>query len=116
MDKIKIIDLSKPERVNKIPDKIEVLFSKGSFSAHGFEIKKVELRLYLEKKEQKNESYSLITSFVDTNNGSVEMIFQEGFLGKKSLKNVKEFLVSNMGISGLVMRSTIALKSGLNNN
>ena len=116
MDKIKIIDVSNPERVNRIPDKTEVLFSEGNFSEHGFKINKVELRLYLENTEKNNEPYSLITSFVETDKGSIEMIFQEGFHGTNSLEEAKTFLVSNLGISGLILRSSIALKSALNSN
>jgi hypothetical protein len=42
--------------------------------------------------------------------GSVEMIYDEGFRGEQSLLRASEFLTSNLGISGLILRSIIALR------
>ena len=105
-----IIDLSNPERVNRRPDDSIVLFSLGNFTEQGFSISKVELRLYVEKIDDKLGPYSLITSFVETDKGSVEMIYDEGFRGKDSLNSTVEFLTSNLGISGLILRSIITLR------
>ena len=41
-----IVDLHDPQRVNRTPDKVEVLLSAGRFIQDEFEISKVELRLY----------------------------------------------------------------------
>ena len=38
------------------------------------------------------------------------MIYDEGFRGDDSLSRAKEFLISNLGISGLILRSVIALR------
>ena len=54
--------------------------------------------------------YSLITSFVETDKGSVEMIYDEGFRGEDSLNRTVQFLISNLGISGLILRSIITLR------
>ena len=108
--KMNIIDLSNPERVNRRPDDSIVLFSLGNFTEQGFSISKVELRLYVEKIDDKLGPYSLITSFVETDKGSVEMIYDEGFRGKDSLNRTVEFLTSNLGISGLILRSIITLR------
>ncbi len=105
-----IIDLYDPKRVNKIPDDTAVLLSSGDFNQEGFMISKVELRLYNEKIDEKLGTYSLITSFVETDKGSVEMIYDEGFRGKEPLLRASEFLTSNLGISGLVLRSIISLR------
>jgi len=112
--KMKIIDLPNPERVNRLPDKSTVLFSEKNYSEHGFEIKKVELRLFIEKIDEKLGPYSLITSLIDTDKGTIEMVYEEGYNGTKSLERSKDFLVSNLGISGLILRSVIALESALN--
>ena len=61
-----------------------------------FKISKVELRLYLEQTDEKLGTFSLITSFVETDGGSVEMIYDEGFRGEKSLLRASEFLTSNL--------------------
>ena len=105
-----IVDLHDPQRVNRTPDGVEVLFSSGNFIQDEFKIYRVELRLYLEKKDEKLGDYSLITSFVETDKGTVEMIYDEGFRGQDSLKRASAFLISNLGISGLILRSVISLR------
>ncbi len=105
-----IVDLHDPQRVNKTPDDVKVLLSSGNFTQDNFVISKVELRLYNERTDEKLGVYSLITSFVETDKGSVEMIYDEGFRGKEPLLRAAEFLTSNLGISGLVLRSIISLR------
>ena len=105
-----IVDLYDPQRVNKTPDGVEVLLSSGNFVQDGFTISKVELRLYNERTDEKLGVYSLLTSFVETDKGSVEMIYDEGFRGEDPLLRAAEFLTSNLGISGLVLRSIISLR------
>ena len=111
---MKIIDLPTPERVNRLPDKSTILFSEKNYSEHGFKIKKVELRLFIEKTDETLGPYSLITCFIDTDKGSIEMLYEEGYHGENSLERSKDFLVSSLGISGVILRSTIALESALN--
>lgn len=108
-----IVDLHDPQRINRKPDGVEVLISSGNFSEQEFLVNTVELRLYLEKTDEKLGPYSLITSFVDTDRGSVEMIYDEGFHGNDSLKRTVQFLTSNLGISGLILRSIITLRDGI---
>ncbi|MGY5148160.1 MAG: hypothetical protein ACW9W4_09205 [Candidatus Nitrosopumilus sp. bin_7KS] len=105
-----IVDLHDPTRVDRTPDNVEVLFSSGNFIQDEFKISKVELRLYSEQTDEKLGVFSLITSFVQTDYGSVEMIYDEGFRGENPLKRASEFLISNLGISGLILRSVIALR------
>ena len=82
-------------------------FQTGNFIQDEFKISKVELRLYLEQTDEKLGVFSLITSFVETDKGSVEMIYDEGFRGEESLLRASKFLTSNLGISGLILRSVI---------
>lgn len=110
---MKIIDLHDPRRVNRSPDSIEVLFSSGDFIQDDFKISRVELRLYNERIDDKLGVFSLITSFVDTDKGSIEMIYDEGFRGEDSLLRATQFLTSNLGLSGLILRSVIALEEKL---
>ncbi len=105
-----IVDLHDPQRVNRTPDDVKVLLSSGNFTQDDFVISKVELRLYNERTDEKLGVYSLITSFVETEKGSVEMIYDEGFRGEDSLLRAAEFLTSNLGISGLILRSIISLR------
>ena len=108
---LEIIDIQNPERVKRKPDQIEILFSSGDFEEQGFKVTHVELRLYLEKFDKNLGHYSLITSFVRTNKGTVEMIYDEGYRGDDSLTRAVKFLTSNLGLSGLILRSIIVLKS-----
>jgi len=110
-NKMKIIDISDPKRINRLPDSSLTIFSGENFSENGFTIKKVELRLFIEKTDEKLGPYSLITSLVDTDKGSIEMVYLEGYHGKNPLESSKDFLVSTLGISGLILRSIIALES-----
>ena len=102
-----------PERVNRTPDQIEILLSSGDFKDKGFLIKHVELRLYVEKIDEKLGKFSLITSFVETDKGTVEMIYDEGYRGENSLNRTVNFLISNLGLSSLILRSLITLKGNI---
>ena len=110
-NKMKIVDISDPKRINRLPDSTLTIFSEENFSEHGYKIKKVELRLFIEKTDKKLGPYSLITCLVDTDKGSIEMIYEEGYHGENQLERSKDFLVSSLGISGLILRSIIALES-----
>ena len=113
---MKFIDISNPDRFNRSPDSIVSLFSEANYSEQGLIIKKVELRLFVEKNDEKLGPYYLITSLVDTDKGSIEMLYDEGYLGENSLEKAKDFLISNLGMSGLILRSIISLKSALTKN
>ena len=102
-----------PERVNRIPDQTEILLSSGDFEDQGFLIKRVELRLYIEKFDEKLGKYSLITSFVETDKDTVEMIYDEGYRGEDALNRTVKFLISNLGLSSLILRSIITIKGNI---
>ena len=55
----------------------------------------------------------MITTLIETDKGSIEMIYDEGFRGENSLEQASELLTKNLGISGLVLRSMISLKEEL---
>ena len=107
---MKFIDIANPERINRTPDSVVTLFSDENYSDHGFIIKKVELRLFLEKIDEKLGPFSLITSVLDTDKGSIEMLYDEGYRGQNSLETAKNFVISNLGVSSLILRSIIALE------
>ena len=109
-----VIDLHEPKRVKRQPDGVEILFSNGNFSQDEFLISKVELRLYKEKTDETLGVYSLITSFVETNKGTIEMIYDEGYRGDDSLFRAFTFVTSNLGISGIILRSVISLREKIN--
>tara|TARA_B100001167_G_scaffold157057_1_gene104308 strand:- start:10 stop:339 length:330 start_codon:yes stop_codon:yes gene_type:complete len=106
---MKYIDIADPKRVDNSPDKIIQILSDGTTVEKGYKIKNIQLRLYTEKNDKKLGSYSLITSLVETDKGSVEMIYDEGFRGNNALELACKFLTDNMGLSGLILRSLIFL-------
>ena len=106
---MRYVDISNPERVDRNPDKIISLFSNGSITEKNYKIKNIQLRLYIEKHDKKLGQYSLITSLVETNKGSVEMIYDEGYRGNDALETSSKFLAENLGISSLILRSLIFL-------
>ena len=106
---MKYVDISNPERIDRTPDKIIQLLSGGDIPERGYKIKNIQLRLYTEKNDKKLGPYSLITSLVETDKGSVEMVYDEGFRGNNALERSSKFLTDNLGISGLILRSLIFL-------
>ena len=106
---MKYVDISNPKRIDQIPDKIIQILSDGTTAEKGYKIKNIQLRLYIEKNDKKLGPYSLITSLVETDKGSVEMVYDEGFRGNNALERSSKFLTDNLGISGLTLRSLIFL-------
>ena len=106
---MKYIDIADSNRVDRSPDKIIQVLSDGTTVEKGYKIKNIELRLYIEKNDKKLGQYSLITSLVETDKGSVEMVYDEGFRGHNALERSSKFLTDNLGISGLILRSLIFL-------
>jgi hypothetical protein len=108
---LKIIDVVGPERVDRKPDRTVILLSSGNFVQQGFIIKKIELRLFIEKIDEKLGPFSLITSLVETDKGMVEMTYDEGYRGEDALEKTASFILNNLGLSGIILRSIIALES-----
>ena len=106
---MKYVDISNPKRIDRIPDKISQILSDGTTTEKGYKIKNIQLRLYTEKNDKKLGPYSLITSLVETHKGSVEMVYDEGFRGNNALERSSKFLIDNLGVSGLILRSLIFL-------
>jgi hypothetical protein len=106
---MKYVDISNPKRIDRIPDKISQILSDGTTTEKGYKIKNIQLRLYIEKNDKKLGPYSLITSLVETDKGSVEMVYDEGFRGNNALERSSKFLIDNLGVSGLILRSLIFL-------
>ena len=53
----------------------------------------------------------MITSLVETDKGEVEMIYDEGYRGEKPLERAANFLMHNLGLSSIILRSVIALQA-----
>jgi hypothetical protein len=101
-----------PGRIKNPPAKVKVLSDKRmvmSLDGQGIDIKRIELRQYIERRDSKLGDYSLLTVIVDTDKGTVEMKYDEGFRGPDALDSAVAMLVQYAGLSALINRALIAL-------
>ena len=108
---MKIIDISEPSRINKKPDQIIKLVTDCKSIQEGFQIQTVELRSYLQHTDDKLGVFTIVTAFIKTDKGSIEILYDEGYHGDMALQNSAKFLTENLGLSSLILRSTISLKN-----
>lgn len=77
--------------------------------SQGFLIKKMEMRQYIERSDERLGDYSLLTVVVDTNKGAVEMKYDEGFRGPEALESASKLLLQYAGLAALINRALIEL-------
>ena len=106
---LKYIDIPNPKRLEREPDKIISILTNGNSIENGYKIRNIFLRLYIEKIDKKLGPYSVITSLVETTEDSVEMIYDEGYFDTKEFEDTSKFLVNNLGISSVILRSLVFL-------
>lgn len=99
-----------PTRICRQADNSRILLSKGSQQNQGFKICTVEIRQYIERKDQRLGDYSLITVVVETDKGAVEMKYDEGFRGPDALDSVVVMLTKYVGLASLINRALIELQ------
>ncbi|HEY9490666.1 MAG TPA: hypothetical protein VIP56_01675, partial [Nitrososphaeraceae archaeon] len=75
------------KRIQSNPDKAFILLTDGKNENQGFIIEHVELRQYIEKRDPALGNFSLITVFLQTNKGTVEMKYDEGFKGNDAIES-----------------------------
>ena len=106
---LKYIDIPNPKRLEREPNRVISILTDGNSVENGYQIKNIFLRLYIEKIDQELGPYSIITTLVQTTEDSVEMIYDEGYFDTKAFEKTSEFLLNNLGISGIVFRSLVFL-------
>jgi hypothetical protein len=106
---MKLSDIE-PGRINRPPDRSRVLLDKGSQKNQGFVIQKIEMRQYVERKDEKLGDYSLLTAVVETDRGTVEMKYDEGFRGPDALESAVTMLTQYVGLASLINRALIELQ------
>ena len=110
---MKFVDIPDSNRIQREPDERNMIFADGKMSQDGVEIKQIELLQYKIKKDQNLGEYSIITALVDTDQGQIEILYDEGYRGSDALNDSANMLVQNLGLSGLILRSLISLKNEL---
>ncbi len=108
---LKVVDVVDPKRIDRPPDKTIVLMSSGNFMERGHMVKNIHLNLYVQKRDPKLGSYSLLTAYVETDKDSIEITYDEGYRGENALEETAAFLTSHLGISSLILRSMIQLEN-----
>jgi len=99
-----------PSRTNRSPDRAKVLLAGGTQQNQGVVIKKIEMRQYVERKDESLGDYSLLTVLVDTDKGEVEMKYDEGFRGPDALDSAVAMLTQYVGLASLINRALIELQ------
>ncbi|MGI0048924.1 MAG: hypothetical protein ACREAW_05235 [Nitrososphaera sp.] len=82
----------------------------GAQKNQGFVIQKVELRQYVERRDERLGDYSLLTVVVQTDRGTAEMKYDEGFRGPDALKSAATMLMQYVGLASLINRALIELQ------
>ena len=110
---MKFVDVPDSKRIEREPDNRTVIFSDGKITQDGVEIKQIELLRYKTKTDENLGEYSVITALVDTDQGQIEILYDEGYRGDDALNESANMLIQNLGLSGLILRSLISLKNKL---
>lgn len=97
-------------RPGRVPDRIKVLLEKGSQKNQGFVIQRIEMRQYVERKDERLGDYSLLTAVVETDRGVVEIKYDEGFRGQDALESAVVMLTQYVGLASLINRALIELE------
>lgn len=77
----------------------------------GFMISKMELRQYIERTDKQLGDYSLLTVYLETDKGNVEMKYDEGFRGQDAFESAVVLLTHYAGLASLINRALIELQS-----
>jgi hypothetical protein len=95
-------------RISGVPIDKAVLFEGVSLLVDNVTIDRVELRQYLESLDQKKGIYSLITVYLKSSKGEIELKFDEGFKGKNPLPEISLILTKYIGLESLLNRLVLA--------
>ena len=110
---MKFVDVPDSKRIERDPDNRNIVFSDGKITQDDVEIKKIELLEYKINTDQNLGTYSIITALVDTDQGLIEILYDEGYRGDDAQNDSANMLIQNLGLSGLILRSLISLKNKL---
>ncbi|HJT50049.1 MAG TPA: hypothetical protein VJ729_17850 [Nitrososphaeraceae archaeon] len=106
--KVRDIDIN---RITKqFPDKSLTLLTDGKNESQGFIIEHIELRQYIENVDPSLGNYSLLTVFIKTDKGEVEMKYDEGFRGINVIESAAMMITQYAGLSALINRALIELQ------
>jgi hypothetical protein len=108
---MKIVDVAEPSRIDSEPDQVISLIQNGNSVQDGFKIQSIEMRSYKQQTDENLGVFTIITAYLQTDKGSIEILYDEGFRGSNALPDSVKFLTENLGLSGLILRCIISLKN-----
>ena len=76
---MRFVDVPDSQRINRKPDNNIVILADGKIMQESVEIKKIELLEYKIKNDENLGQYSIITALVDTDQGTIEILYDEGY-------------------------------------
>ena len=97
-------------RISNAPLGKVVLLDGGSLSVDDVSIERVELRLYRERFDKSKGFYSLITVYLESSKGEIELKFDEGFKGSDPLQEISMTLMRHVGLESIINRTLIAFR------
>lgn len=103
--------MSLQQHHGQIPHKVIVLLSSGNYYEQGFKVERVELRWYLKARNDRLGTFSTITTNVETDKGSIELVYDEGYRGPNAIEEAAAFLTSHPLLSQIILHSVLKLKS-----
>ena len=95
-------------RISNAPIDKVVLLEGISLSVDNITIERVELRQYKEGLEKEKGPYSLITVYLKSSKGEIELKFDEGFKGNNPLPEISLILMKYIGLESLINRLVIS--------
>jgi len=98
-----------PGRIGRVPDRSAILIEK-EIRNQGFVITRIEMRQYIERRDDSRGDYSLLTVVVETDRGSIEMKYDEGFRGPDALDSAATLLTKYVGLASVINRALIELQ------
>jgi hypothetical protein len=110
---MKFVDVPDSQLIDHEPNNRILIFADGKIMQEDVEIKQIELLEYKIKNDEKLGQYSIITALIDTNQGTIEILYDEGYRGEDALHESANMLIQNLGLSGLILRSLLSLKTQL---
>jgi len=113
---MKISDSIDSKFLNQDPEQSVILLSNGDSIQNGFRIKNLELRLYNDVIIDDSVSHSIITAYLETDEHTIESIYDEVNIGSNSLEISAKLLRNSLGLSGIILRLIISLEHKLKND
>jgi len=113
---MKFVDIPDSKRIEREPDNRTTIITNGKILQNGIEINQIELLHYKIKNDPTLGEYSIITALIHTDQGMIEILYDEGYRGADALKESANMLIQNLGLSGLILRSLISLKNHIEKN